>query len=85
MESKGFITCVTAPRDRQYKKISCTEQSRGIHNTFSEQDEEVLAEHCLGFTDEQKKSLFTLTVMLVRNISRWLSSRRAGKCRGKRF
>lgn len=24
LESKGFITCVTAPRDRRYKKISCT-------------------------------------------------------------
>ena len=70
LESKGFITCVTAPMDRRYKKISCTEQSRRIHNTFAEQDEEVLAELCRGFTDEQKKTLFTLTDMLVRNISR---------------
>ena len=30
LESKGFIMCVPSEIDRRYKKITCTEKSKGI-------------------------------------------------------
>lgn len=68
LESKGFIRCVPSDIDRRYKKITCTEQSRGIHQMILAQDEEVLSELCSNFTQEQKQVLLQMADMLLKNI-----------------
>lgn len=68
LESKGFIRCVPSALDRRYKKITCTEQSAGIHHMILEQDEEVLSELCRNFTREQRESLQQLADRLLENI-----------------
>lgn len=68
LESKGFIRCVPSDIDRRYKKITCTEQSRGIHQMILAQDEEVLSELCSNFTQEQKQTLLQMADMLLQNI-----------------
>ena len=68
LESKGFVCCVPSTKDRRYKKITCTEKSRGIHQVILAQDEEVLAELCRNFTQEQKQALFQMAGMLLKNI-----------------
>lgn len=68
LESKGFIRCVPSSVDRRYKKITCTEQSRGIHRLILQQDDEVLSELCRNFTADQKEMLMTLADMLLANI-----------------
>lgn len=68
LESKGFIRCVPSAKDRRYKKITCTEQSRGIHQVILAQDDEVLSELCRNFTQEQKQALLQIADMLLKNI-----------------
>lgn len=68
LESKGFIHCVPSTQDRRYKKITCTEQSRGIHQVILAQDEEVLSELCKDFTEGQRETLLQITDMLLKNI-----------------
>lgn len=68
LESKGFIQCVPSSQDRRYKKITCTEQSSGIHKVILAQDEEVLSELCKNFTQEQKDTLLEMADMLLQNI-----------------
>lgn len=68
LESKGFVCCVPSTKDRRYKKVTCTEKSRGIHQVILAQDEEVLAELCRNFTQEQKEALFQMADMLLKNI-----------------
>lgn len=68
LESKGFVRCVPSALDRRYKKITCTEQSRGIHQLILEQDAEVLAELSRNFSPEQKQALQELADMLLANI-----------------
>ena len=68
LESKGFIQCVPSARDRRYKKITCTEQSAGIHNMILAQDEEVLSELCKVFTQEQKDELLKLADLILKTI-----------------
>lgn len=68
LESKGFIRCVPSDIDRRYKKITCTEHSRGIHQMILAQDEEVLSELCSNFTQEQKQTLLQMADMLLQNI-----------------
>lgn len=69
LESKGFIQCVSSEQDRRYKKVTCTERSRGIHQVILEQDEAVLSELCQNFTQEQKNALQQLADMLLQNIA----------------
>ena len=68
LESKGFIQCVPSAQDRRYKKITCTERSRGIHQVILEQDEAVLSELCQNFTQQQKMALLEMADMLLKNI-----------------
>ncbi len=68
LESKGFIMCVPSEIDRRYKKITCTEKSKGIHKMILKQDEEVLSEFCKNFTEEQKKTLIQMADMILKNI-----------------
>ena len=68
LESKGFIRCVPSELDRRYKKITCTEQSKGIHKVILAQDEEVLSELCRNFTPEQKRTLLEMADMILKNI-----------------
>lgn len=68
LESKGFIQCVPSARDRRYKKVTCTEKSRGIHNMILAQDEAVLSELCKDFTQEQKNTLNQMADMILKNI-----------------
>ncbi len=68
LENKGLILCVPSSQDRRYKKITCTEQSSGIHKVILAQDEEVLSELCKNFTQEQKDTLLQMADMLLQNI-----------------
>ena len=68
LESKGFIQCVPSARDRRYKKITCTEKSRGIHNLILAQDAEVLSQLCAGFSQEEKETLLRLADKLLDRI-----------------
>ena len=70
LESKGFLRCTPSSRDRRYKAVSCTPQSRGIHQLILAQDQEVLDELCQNFTQEQKAALQTLADMLLENIGK---------------
>lgn len=68
LESKGFVRCVPSALDRRYKKITCTEQSAGIHRLILEQDAEVLAELTRNFSPQQEQALQELADMLLSNI-----------------
>lgn len=68
LEAKGFIQCVPSARDRRYKKITCTEKSRGIHNLILAQDAEVLNQLCAGFSQEEKETLLRLADKLLDRI-----------------
>ena len=46
LESKGFIICTPSPRDKRYKKISCTDKTTDIHKMIDIMDEQLLAELC---------------------------------------
>ena len=68
LEAKGFIQCVPSARDRRYKKITCTEKSRGIHNLILAQDAEVLSQLCTGFSQEEQETLLRLAAKLLDRI-----------------
>lgn len=68
LEAKGFIQCVPSARDRRYKKITCTEKSRGIHNLILAQDAEVLSQLCTGFSQDEKETLLRLADKLLDRI-----------------
>lgn len=68
LESKGFIRCAPSTADRRYKKVSCTEQSSGIHNMILEQDGEVFAELCRTLTEPQRLELVQLADMILENL-----------------
>lgn len=68
LEAKGFIQCVPSARDRRYKKITCTEKTRGIHNLILAQDAEVLSQLCAGFSQEEKETLLRLADKLLDRI-----------------
>jgi DNA-binding MarR family transcriptional regulator len=68
LESKGFVQCVSSAQDRRYKKITCTDQSAGIHKMILAQDAEVFSDLCKDFTKEQKETLIQLADMIMKNI-----------------
>lgn len=68
LESKGFVQCVPGTKDRRYKKITCTEQSRGIHKVILAHDDEVLSEFYANFTEEEKNTLIQMIDLLLENI-----------------
>ena len=68
LESKGFVRCVPSSNDRRYKKITCTDQSAGIHEVILAHDAEVLSELCANFTEEQKEMLMQTIGMILNNI-----------------
>lgn len=68
LESKGFVRCVPSSKDRRYKKITCTDQSVGIHEVILAHDAEVLSELCANFTEEQKEMLMQTIGMILNNI-----------------
>ena len=68
LEAKGFVQCVPSEKDRRYKKISCTEQSTGIHNMILQQDEEVFSDLCRNLTQDQRQELERLADLILGNI-----------------
>ena len=68
LEAKGFIACAPSEADRRYKRIVCTERSRGIHETILDQDAEVLRELCSNLTEEQRTALVQMPDLLLQNI-----------------
>lgn len=68
LESKGFIRCVPSTQDRRYKKVTCTEKSRGIHQMILDQDDQVLEELCQDLTPQQRQELTALLDLLLRRI-----------------
>lgn len=68
LESKGWIQCVPSAIDRRYKKITCTDQSAGIHKMILAQDAEVFEELCRDLTDSQKENLNLLADLILQNI-----------------
>lgn len=68
LEAKGFIRCVGSAKDRRYKKITCTEQSAGIHHMILAQDQEVFEEICRNLTQTQKQELSLLADLLLKAI-----------------
>lgn len=68
LESKGFVRCAPSRRDHRYKKITCTEQSRGIHRVILAQDREVVEELCGGFSAAEKEQLMELIDQLLDRI-----------------
>ena len=55
--------------DRRYKKISCTEKSRGIHKEIAKKEALVVKEMCKDFTPEQMEAFLQMTEMMLQNIS----------------
>ena len=68
LEAKGFVQCVPSEKDRRYKKISCTEQSTGIHNMILQQDGEVFSDLCRNLTQDQRQELECLADLILGNI-----------------
>lgn len=68
LERKGFVRCVSSEQDRRYKKITCTEQSTGIHKMILAHDREVFEELCGNLTEEQQKVLIQLTDIIMKGI-----------------
>lgn len=68
LERKGFVRCVSSEQDRRYKKITCTEQSAGIHKIILAHDREVFNELCGNLTQEQQDTLVQLTDIILKGI-----------------
>ena len=69
LEAKGFLICAPSENDRRYKKISCTEKSRGIHKESAKKEALVVKEMCKDFTPEQMEAFLQMTEMMLQNIS----------------
>ena len=67
LESKGFVRCVPSDQDRRYKKISCTDQSRGMHRMILEQDATVFSELCRNLTPAQQETFVQLADLILQN------------------
>ena len=67
LESKGFVRCVPSDQDRRYKKISCTDQSRGMHRMILEQDAAVFSELCRNLTPAQQETFVQLADLILHN------------------
>lgn len=68
LEKKGFIVCGTSSGDKRYKRILCTEKSRGIHLEIQKQDDEIFNELCHNLTEEQKEEFLNISDMILKNI-----------------
>lgn len=68
LERKGFVRCVSSEQDRRYKKITCTEQSAGIHKIILAHDREVFNELCGNLTQEQQDTLVQLMDIILKGI-----------------
>lgn len=69
LEAKGFLIYAPSENDRRYKKISCTEKSRGIHKEIAKKEALVVKEMCKDFTPEQMETFLQMTEMMLQNIS----------------
>lgn len=68
LQSKGFVECVSSANDRRYKKVTCTEKSKGIHNVILAHDREVFDEMCKYLPEERKRDLCDALDLLLSNI-----------------
>ncbi len=69
LESKGFIICTPSPRDKRYKKISCTDKTTDIHKMIDIMDEQLLAELCQGLSQEEIDTYVRITKHIINNIN----------------
>lgn len=69
LESKGFIICTPSPRDKRYKKISCTDKTTDIHKMIDIMDEQLLAELCQGLSREEIDTYVRITKHIISNIN----------------
>ena len=69
LESKGFIICTPSPRDKRYKKISCTDKTTDIHKMIDIMDEQLLAELCQGLSQEEIDTYVRITKLIIKNIN----------------
>ncbi|HIU50193.1 MAG TPA: MarR family transcriptional regulator [Candidatus Limousia pullorum] len=69
LESKGFIICTPSPRDKRYKKISCTDKTTDIHKMIDIMDEQLLAELCQGLSQEEIDTYVRITKHIISNIN----------------
>lgn len=69
LESKGFIICTPSPRDKRYKKISCTDKTTDIHKMIDIMDEQLLAELCQGLSPEEIDTYVRITKHIIKNIN----------------
>ncbi len=69
LESKGFIICTPSPRDKRYKKISCTDKTTDIHKMIDIMDEQLLAELCQGLSQEEIDTYVRITKHIIKNIN----------------
>lgn len=69
LENKGFVCCVPSAQDRRYKKVTCTEKSRGIHQRILDEDAEVLDELCRDLTPQQRQELVDMVDLLLQHVA----------------
>ena len=69
LESKGFIICTPSPRDKRYKKISCTDKTTDIHKMIDIMDEQLLAELCQGLSQEEIDTYVRITKHIIKNVN----------------
>lgn len=69
LENKGFITCTPSPRDKRYKKITCTDKVSDIHKMIDVLDEQLLEELCQGLSKEEVDNYVQTTKHIIKNIN----------------
>lgn len=69
LENKGFITCTPSPRDKRYKKITCTDKVSDIHKMIDVLDEQLLEELCQGLSKEEVNNYVQTTKHIIKNIN----------------
>lgn len=69
LENKGFITCTPSPRDKRYKKITCTDKVSDIHKIIDVLDEQLLEELCKGLSKEEVDNYVQTTKHIIKNIN----------------
>lgn len=69
LESKGFIICTTSPRDKRYKKITCTDKVSDVHKMIDEMDAELLNELCKGLSQEEIDAYVRITQHIIKNVN----------------
>lgn len=67
LEKQGFVRCEPSARDRRYKSIRSTEKAASLRSETNELDERIFRELTTGLSEEEIRSLLSVTDKMLAN------------------